>query len=256
MLLPSIADAVENYPQSRSFTRSIPLSDLSLDALNAMQTEEITFTRLFRQLWLYSSIYNLGNMGAQASMHGGNLKEQHLALARIAATSPPLLVGSEEQKVEVMTGQLEVEFASRLSKLEEMGSTAFLTRRIELLVGPCGQISGQLSACQAAHVLTIAYKGISHATHHQWQIKETNDGPLKLILVHLQVSHHDVPWLPWLHQILRKVFSLYIAQLQAMSQSQSREKRVVAADASEEMCLVLIAALVPRHEADGESYYE
>lgn len=133
-------------------------TELSLDALSHLQEEDRSVNDALRRLWLYSSVYDFAALARPApGVAPAWPSEWSGALSAIAAATPVLLVGSEQQKPEAFLEHVASEYGSWLTKLGPKGTALRLMQSVALSVGGLA-VYGQLPAPLAAHVLTIAYK--------------------------------------------------------------------------------------------------
>ena len=156
-LLPAVA-AVAAVPPVLESRASLGLSaaEMSLGTLQAMQEHDLLLLRLVRLLWLYVGIYDFaGLVAAAAGVAPRWPPAWRASLGQVAATSPLLALGMEQQRGVDLQEQLQSEFGSRLTKLGQRGTLAVLTAQLTALAGPAGP---PLSAPLTAHLLTIATK--------------------------------------------------------------------------------------------------
>ena len=126
------------------------------------QEEDLLLLRLSRHLWFYSAVFNFAGLQRRGS-EANWPPEWRAALGRISLATPFLVVGSEQQKDDELQERLRSEFGSRLGKLPPaVGSGAALAAALTTVVStPPG--SNTPPAPLAAHLLTIAVKGLCRA---------------------------------------------------------------------------------------------
>ena len=162
-LLPAVAAVLQGMQQqqhdvSRRSSRAYSSGDLSLDALSSMQEEGRALHAALRHLWLHSSVYDFAGLVNKGQKFSASWpQEWATSLCTIAASTPALLLGSEQQKVEAFLESAAAEYGSQLGKLTKRGEAGNLMNCLTAIVGtPTGAYP--LPAPLAAHVLTIAYK--------------------------------------------------------------------------------------------------
>jgi len=160
-LLPAIAAAMLPLGDPKVAGRmsaALSSTELSLDTLSHMQEEDRAVNTALRHLWLYASVYDFAALSRPAPGAPAPWPlEWSTALSGIAASTPVLLIGSEQQKAEAFLEHVSAEYGSWLAKL---GPKAAPGRLMQLLASAVDGMApgGQLPAPLAAHVLTIAYK--------------------------------------------------------------------------------------------------
>lgn len=166
-LLPAVAASLQGMQDqrhdSRRSSRAYSSGDLSLDALSSMQEEGRTLHAALRHLWLQSSVYDFADLSNNKGRKFFSAwpEEWATALCTIAASTPALLLGSEQQKVEAFLEDAAAEYGSWLGKLEKRGEAGKLMSCIMSVIStPPGAYP--LPAPLAAHILTIAYKVSYH----------------------------------------------------------------------------------------------
>eukprot|EP00887_Chlorella_sp_A99_P002072 scaffold21.g2072.t1 len=241
-LLPAVA-AVAASPalgDSGLGSASLTSAELSLDNLQALQERDLLLLKLFRQLWLYAGVYDFGGLLPPSQRAHAWPAAWQAPLGQLAAVSPVLLLGMEQQRGVDLQEQLQSEFGARLAKLGARGSLAALTAALTALAGPAGPA---LTAPLAAHVLTIAAKGLCRARFcgSEWFARE-EALPIKPVLAHLQLSMPTAPEYPWLQNSLTKSFVLYTSRMMA-TRAATRDPAVQdALDASAQLLAATLAA--------------
>lgn len=255
-LLPAIAAVMQHGTDLKSSGRlssSLSAADLSLEDLSLLQEENRALHAALRHLWLQSSVYNF----ASVSKGGGSASDEaiwplhwSLALSHIAAKTPVLLLGSEQQKAEAFHEHISSEYTSWLAKLGARGDASRLSQQLTGILGThlALQQPWQLTPSILAHVLTIAYKAVCHAA---FQCKEVPvaPSPLASVVVHMQYSTSDAVEYSLLKKTLVAAFNSHVCRLAMLSSHESTESKSISttgypAQASEETSQVLIDALV------------
>jgi phosphatidylinositol 4-kinase len=225
-LLPAAAAAVQGLQdykhESKRSSMALSSSELSLDALSSMQAEGRALNAALRHLWLHSSVYDFaslnkaGNTRFTAAARAAWPSEWADALCLIAASTPALLLGSEQQKEEAFLEDAVAEYGSWLNKLSSKADASKLMAQIVAVLGtpPPGGVS--LPPPLAAHVLTIAYKAVCEATY-QYTGHPAGFSPLESVCTHMQYSLVTNADYPWLKQTLVAAFSAQTKRLATLS---------------------------------------
>ena len=231
---------------------------MSLDSLQAAQERDLQLLHLFRLLWLYVGVFDFGGLlrGAHTPSASGTSggappawpRSWRPALGALAAASPVLVLGMEQQRGLDLEEQLRSEFGSRLAKLGQRGAPGALASALADLAGVQGPA---LSPPLASHLLTIASK-VTPAPQGQQaglgpaaaplpapssQLGPPLDSPLQClcrahfsgpeawrrrealpewgVLAHMQLSLPSSSEYPWLSSLLQRVFAAHTARVQA-----------------------------------------
>ncbi|KAL4857248.1 Phosphatidylinositol 4-kinase alpha 1 [Chlorella vulgaris] len=253
-LLPALGAAGEAVHTAAAgvMSTSQSVADLSLDALNTAQEEDLLVLKLFRQLWLYCGVYDFAGLKAAASaQHGSSGRwpaEWRQAAGRVAAVSPLLIVGWEQYKPDELLESLTSEFGSRLAKLGPLGESAALTSALSALLGPdlaAPGLKAQLPAPMAAHLLTQAAKSLCRARFSSYEACAEGSVPVYAPLRHLQLALPGSSGYAWQQLVAQQVFGAFKSRLAADRLSLSRPAERDALDAcAQQLAQVLVSYLV------------
>ncbi|KAL4452207.1 hypothetical protein ABPG75_007869 [Micractinium tetrahymenae] len=234
-LLPAVGAVAEavGIASSGRMSASLSVADMSLDALNTAQEEDLLVLRLFRQLWLYCGVYDFGSLqqAAPAPQNGRRVTASHAptsaaagrwppawhgALGRVAAATPLLILGWEQFKPDELMENLASEFGSRLTKLGPAGESAALAAALAAELGTDPWQQGPVPAPLAAHLLTQATKSLCRARFSSYEsCAQEGVVPLNAPLHHLRLSIPGSLGYAWQQLIAEKVFAIFTARLDA-----------------------------------------
>lgn len=142
-LLPAIAASCENLDNivSRVFSSQNGLR--STRNLNVEESNDIRLLRNFRNLWIYTAIYNFGGIKNMS----GEMPQWKTALGTIAAATPILLSANTLYETQSVTERLQAELSDRLNKAGKMTDQMQLSQLVKVLVNPHGNtVNGNLLA--------------------------------------------------------------------------------------------------------------
>ncbi len=250
-MLPAMAAAIMSIQASFVVGRiSSVLSsgDLSLDALKEIQEEGRIETAAFRHLWFCAAVYDFGSIRSTGSWP----QDWSRALCAIAARTPILLIGSEQQQESVFLDHIAAEFGGWLSSFGNRAKPKSLLETLRRTV-ECADAKRSTKPELCCHILTVAYIARVHALVNHFG-KDTSDAaersPIDHCIIHAQFSLPTSCEYYWYREIILSAFSKYLNRLRELKVSAGYEDEAFAVRSAAYSTGLMIESLVQQGPND------
>ena len=252
-LLPAIAVGMESdhFSLDHGGSSDKPAtSDLSLDALVAMQDKNRERGARIRSLWLTSSFWDFADiLGEEYKIIRCPKwpREWGQALALIAQFSESFILGLQQQSMELYLEVLSADYETFSSDLKDKIDDRSLMQALSsIVVDLPKEATTAMSRPMAAHLLAIGYMGVVHAHHYLYTFEKSRRSfcPLLGIFEILRTTLPTSSEYPWLIGILNRIYATIVDRLSNANTSFSHDGNSVAFLGATDILRVLTEALI------------